>query len=148
MTAKEFAQKAHENQFRENGEPYFNHVYNVAKMVSTYSYRLPSSIANTTLMNSLVDVAFLHDVVEDTSITLDELRKHFDKYTCDLVDILTRRKDETYYSFIMRIYSEGIVARYIKSCDILHNMSDASQEQKMGSRYAKYEMALYILNVL
>jgi (p)ppGpp synthase/HD superfamily hydrolase len=96
--------------------------------------------------NCIVSAAFLHDVVEDTDITIEDLRRDFSSLTCHMVEALTKRKGESYFDFIMRVSGTHLHgAKYIKICDITHNMSDANEKEKMSARYAKYELSRYIL---
>jgi guanosine-3',5'-bis(diphosphate) 3'-pyrophosphohydrolase len=73
--AYNFALKAHENQKRKSGEPYFNHVLEVAEILSSWN------MDEVTIASGL-----LHDVVEDTKVTLDEIKKEFGEEVTFLVD--------------------------------------------------------------
>lgn len=77
--ACEFAKKAHEAQKRNTGEPYLNHC------LETASY-----IADLKLDSRAILAAILHDVVEDTNVTLPEISKRFGKTTARLVDGVTK----------------------------------------------------------
>lgn len=67
-------------------------------------------------------VAVLHDIVEDTDCSLDDLRKEgFPENIVTAVDCLTRKKDETYKEFILRI-RENPLAKKVKLRDIFDNM--------------------------
>ena len=61
-----FAAKAHDGQFRKSGEPYICHPVEVAKILIEYGADDASVIA-----------ALLHDTVEDTDVTLDDIKKTF-----------------------------------------------------------------------
>ena len=82
--AKRFALKAHEGLFRKNAakEPYSTHITEVAMLVET-SGGTDLEIA----------AAWLHDVVEDTDITLDQIRAKFGDAVADIVDGLTDPPD-------------------------------------------------------
>ena len=71
----------------------------------------------------MIVVAILHDIVEDTPMTLSELKKYIlDKDIIDAVDAITRRKDEDlYYDYILRV-SKNDLARRVKIFDLTHNM--------------------------
>lgn len=73
------AERAHKNQIRASGEPYVNHVVAVADI-----------LVNLHLDYESVAAAFLHDVVEDSDITLDEIRQQFGDSIADLVDGVTK----------------------------------------------------------
>ena len=77
--AYEFAITHHEGQKRHSGEPYFNHCIAVASTLASWK------MDYTTIMAGL-----LHDVIEDTKITVDDLEKEFDKDLANLVDGLTK----------------------------------------------------------
>lgn len=81
--AIKLAQKAHHNQFRKSGEPYIFHPLRVAHLAARHWMDFAS-----------VNAAILHDVVEDTPTTLEEIEKIFGKETSLLVDGLTKVDDE------------------------------------------------------
>ena len=85
MAAARFAAEKHAQQKRkgENGEPYFNHLLEVAELITASSPHLDVE---------LVMAAFLHDTVEDTSVTLKELEQRFGKDVGDLVAEVTDDK--------------------------------------------------------
>lgn len=67
-------------------------------------------------------VAYLHDIVEDCSVTLDELSCRFPKIIIDAVDALTRRMYETYPEYKKRILANNIAVQ-IKIADLHDNMN-------------------------
>jgi len=73
------AERAHQNQTRASGEPYVNHVVAVADI-----------LVNLHLDHESIAAAFLHDVVEDSDISLDEIREQFGDSIADLVDGVTK----------------------------------------------------------
>jgi (p)ppGpp synthase/HD superfamily hydrolase len=86
-------------------------------------------------------IAILHDVIEDSSETKTTLAmKGVNETVAEYVDLLSRRDEESYYDFIMRI-KKSSVATQVKIQDIVHNMSDL----KPGSLKDKYQLALHIL---
>jgi (p)ppGpp synthase/HD superfamily hydrolase len=88
-------------------------------------------------------VAWLHDVVEDTSVTLADLKQVFPREITDAVDAITKRADEAYDSYIARVKNNP-VARKVKLADLRHNM-DTSRLRKVSAgdsaRLAKYRYA-------
>lgn len=145
------AKEAHKNQTRWDGSPYFNHILGVVNLVQDNRIYLPPAWNNFDTFDCVVSAAFLHDVVEDTDITVEDLnlKYGFSPLTCDMVECLTKRKGESYFDFIMRVNGSHVFgAKYIKICDITHNMSDANEKEKLGARYAKYELSRYILSYL
>jgi guanosine-3',5'-bis(diphosphate) 3'-pyrophosphohydrolase len=102
------ATEAHKNQVDRGGQPYIFHPLRVMLSVD----RLDEKI-----------VAVLHDMVEDTDTTLEDLGKYFDKEIIEAVDAISRRKDkETYKEFIRRVYMNPI-ARKVKIADIKDNLN-------------------------
>ena len=77
--AYEYGNRYHEGQKRLSGEPYFNHCIEVANTLASWN------MDYTTIMAGL-----LHDVIEDTTITVGDLEKEFDKDLANLVDGLTK----------------------------------------------------------
>lgn len=71
-----------------------------------------------------VAAALLHDVVEDTDTTLEELRHEagFGDYIVNLVDAVSRRPEETAQEYLDRLIQFGDDARALKSADVRHNM--------------------------
>ena len=74
------AEAAHQGQFRASGEPYITHCVAVAEILAGEMYAPPFIIA----------AGLLHDTVEDTEITLSDLRKDFGEEIANLVDAVTK----------------------------------------------------------
>jgi (p)ppGpp synthase/HD superfamily hydrolase len=101
------AAQAHHGQRDRNGQPYMLHVLRVMLRVEGDERRM---------------AAVLHDVVEDTPHTLDELRKMgFPEPVVHAVDCLTHRDGEPYAAAIERAASDPI-ARVVKLADLEDNM--------------------------
>ena len=85
LAAARFAAEKHAQQKRKgaNGEPYFNHLVEVAELIAASSKDLDVE---------LVMAGFLHDTVEDTGVTLDELAEHFGSDVAGLVAEVTDDK--------------------------------------------------------
>ena len=77
-----FSMRAHGNQKRASGDPYFSHPLEVAGILT--GYRLDS--------NSII-TALLHDTIEDTDTTVDELERKFGIEICNLVMEVTDDKN-------------------------------------------------------
>ena len=73
------AKQAHEGQFRKTGEPYIIHPLAVKKILEEWGMDEDTVIAGV-----------LHDTVEDTSLTLDDIRKEFGESVAFLVDGVTK----------------------------------------------------------
>lgn len=101
------AAEQHQGQVDKVGQPYVLHVLRVM-------FRLDDEDARI--------AAVLHDVVEDTDMTLDGLRERgFSEQVVRAVDSLTRRDDETYEQFVARAAFDPI-GRKVKIADIEDNM--------------------------
>ena len=76
--AYELAAKAHEGQMRQSGEPYIIHPLNVAIILAQLELDLET-----------IEAGLLHDVVEDTDVTIEDIRAEFGDEVADLVDGVT-----------------------------------------------------------
>ncbi len=77
------AKKYHEGQFRHSGEPFYSHPLEVAYMVSDYLFR-----------TDILVTSILHDTLEDTDLTYEEIAGVFGKNIADNVESLTRIKED------------------------------------------------------
>lgn len=118
--AFEFARDAHKEQRRKSGEPYIIHPIAVA-MIAAEELMLDT--------NS-VTASFLHDVVEDTPYTIEDIKERFGDDVAYLVDMVTKRKKDTYrmskqvdnYEQLLESVQYDIRALMVKLADRLHNM--------------------------
>ena len=114
------AKEAHAPQKRKSGEPYILHPIAVALIVAK-ELQLD---ANTVI------TAFLHDVVEDTPYTVEDIRERFGNDVAGLVNVVTKQKKKTYqttkqvdnYQQILTSLHYDIRAVMVKISDRLHNM--------------------------
>lgn len=114
------AKEAHAPQKRKSGEPYILHPIAVALIVAK-ELQLD---ANTVI------TAFLHDVVEDTPYTVEDIRERFGNDVAGLVNVVTKQKKKTYqttkqvdnYQQILASMHYDIRAVMVKISDRLHNM--------------------------
>ena len=83
-------------------------------------------------------VAYLHDVLEDTNVTMDELRKMFPNEIVDGVLTLTHRKDESYFEYISRV-STSKLAKKVKAADLLHNLDITRIKEPTKQDYQRLE---------
>lgn len=132
--ALEIAKVAHQGQVDKAGEPYILHPIAVAEMVKSDEAKI---------------VALLHDVVEDSEVTIESIRKGFGDNVADAVELLTRRnKREGYLKYIARLAANPI-AREVKLADITHNTDPkrlAKLKDKGEARALKYAQARKILD--
>lgn len=106
LKAKEIAFKAHKGQVDKSGVDYFEHPKKVATFVEDEKDKI---------------VAYLHDVVEDTSITLEDLRNEgFDEEILFAIDCITKREKEDLMHYLNRVIQSSIAYR-VKLADMKHN---------------------------
>lgn len=120
--ALKVAYEAHKPQVRDGGNtPYIVHPFRVSMVMNDETSQV---------------VALLHDVVEDTKVTLKDLGMMFPKEVTEAVDALSRRKDEKYFDYINRL-SKNEIAVDVKIADIMDNLSDVGKKDTMVKRYNK-----------
>lgn len=120
IRAYNFAQKAHMGQLRKSGEPYFSHVFATAR-----------NLAELRMSPNVIAAGLLHDVIEDTQITREELAKEFGEEITTLVENVTKlgkvkykgieRNVENLRKFFVSM-AEDFRVIIIKLCDRLHNV--------------------------
>ncbi|MBQ0049869.1 MAG: bifunctional (p)ppGpp synthetase/guanosine-3',5'-bis(diphosphate) 3'-pyrophosphohydrolase [Bacteroidales bacterium] len=132
--AFQLADEAHALQRRKSGEPYIFHPIAVAR-IAACEMRLDADCVIT---------AFLHDVVEDTDFTNEDVRLRFGNDVAFLVDVVTKKKKEVYdttkqvdnYRQLLNSLHYDIRALLIKIADRLHNM------RTLGSMRADKQMKI------
>lgn len=127
------AYRAHEGQKDRSGLPYILHPVHLAEQMTTE--------------DSCV-VAMLHDVLEDTDMTEEDLREEgFTERQIEAVKLLTRTEEEDYFEYVRRI-RENDLACAVKLADLAHNMDRTrlpEYSEKDEARYEKYQKAVQIL---
>lgn len=130
--AMQYAAGEHYGQTDRAGVPYIAHICAVVAGVKTAEEMV---------------VAALHDIVEDTDITLKYLDEEFPRHIVQAVDALTKRDNEPYSEYLKRVAANRL-ATAVKIADILHNM-DLSRlpeiTEKDKQRALKYGEALAFL---
>ena len=132
--AYKIAKKAHLGQVDKAGEDYIKHPEKVASFVKTDEEKA---------------VAYLHDVIEDTELTLEDLYEYgFSKEILEAVDIITKKRGEDYQSYLNSV-KKNKLARAVKLADLRHN-SDLTRftevTEKNIKRKEKYQKAIDFLN--
>ena len=147
--ALEFARKKHKGQMRKNNTPveYITHPINVANLVKKYAN-------NKENIDDLVSSAYLHDTLEDTNTTYEELTCNFGNIISNLVkeltnnEVLKKEMGKTkYLSIKMANMSED--ALIIKLCDRLDNVSSLYDTNKAFiDKYLRETISIlnYIIN--
>ena len=106
--AYRFAKKAHKGQVDKAGKKYISHPLRVSKRVKSMDAKI---------------VALLHDVVEDTKYTLDDIEKKFGKNIAHSVKLLTHDENVSYEDYIDLILTDK-TATEVKMSDLLDNMNN------------------------
>lgn len=129
--AMEIAYKAHHGQVDKSGVPYIFHPIHLAEQMATEEECI---------------VALLHDVVEDTEMTFEQLEKDFSEAVIQALKLVTRDQKEDYMQYVEKI---NPIAKKVKLADLHHN-SDITRLEKMTlidlKRNEKYEKAIKFLN--
>lgn len=141
--AYEFATWCHRDQTRKSGEPYITHPLSVAIILTSLKLD-PSSVM----------AAILHDTVEDTEASLEDIEAKFGKDVCELVDGLTKiskikfrssqeRLAENFRKMVMAM-SNDLRVILIKLADRLHNMRTLDNlPQQKRQRIAEETIEIY-----
>ncbi len=141
--AFEMAVDAHKHMRRKSGEPYIHHPIAVAKIVS----------GDMGLGTTSIICALLHDTVEDTDLTIDDVRKEFGNTVAKIIDGLTKISKISHqtesiqaenYRKILLTLSDDIRVILIKIADRLHNMRTLDgQSRKNQLKIASETIYLY-----
>lgn len=108
-----FATRAHAGQRRNGGDAYIVHPIRVSHSVETDDQRI---------------IALLHDTIEDTAVTYEDIEREFGKTIAEAVECLTHREGEDYRDYIGRVLkNEDAIA--VKIADICDNMADCPTEK-------------------
>lgn len=127
--------EAHKDQLDKSGMPYVFHPFHLAEQMKTeYS----------------TCVALLHDVVEDTDMTLEDISSlGFPKDVTDALHLLTHDPSVPYMDYVLKI-KDNPIAREVKLADLYHNSDMSRLEPSMIDDYAikrqeKYKAAINLL---
>ena len=135
--AAKLAEKAHQGQVDKGGQPYILHPGRVMEQCETETEKI---------------VALLHDVMEDTPYTLEDLRQEgFSEEVLEALLCLTHREGEPYMAYIERVCENPLAAR-VKYADLQDNMDlrripepterDFARLEKYKGAKARIEKAL------
>lgn len=133
--AMHLAYRAHHGQVDKAGVPYIFHPMHLAEQ-----------------MDDEVSccAALLHDTVEDTDVTIEEIRREFGSEVAEVVALLTHEKGADYFAYV-RAIARHPIARRVKLADLDHN-SDQTRcanagltEEKLAALREKYRKAREIL---
>jgi (p)ppGpp synthase/HD superfamily hydrolase len=125
--------EAHKDQLDKSGLPYIFHPFHLAEQMDT---------------EATVCVALLHDVVEDTDYTLEDLiAMGFPKPVTDALALMTHDENVPYLDYVSKL-KDNPIARQVKLADLKHN-SDLTRldriDEKALERVEKYRKAMELL---
>ena len=133
--AMKLAYHAHHGQLDKSGVPYIFHPFHLAESMDD---------------ELSCCVALLHDVLEDTNITIAKLKYIFPKEVTDAVALMTHEEGVDYFDYV-RAIKENPIAKKVKLADLTHN-SDKTRcdgvdidPVKLKAQHEKYKKAMEIL---
>lgn len=134
--AMRLAYRAHDGQVDKAGVPYIFHPIHLAEQMTTEAY---------------VCVALLHDVVEDSDVTIEDIAALFPAEVTEAVRLLTHDESVPYLDYIRALRANPL-ARTVKLADLNHNSDEsrlrdavAHEPASVAKRRAKYNAARAIL---
>lgn len=104
--ALRLAYRAHAGQLDRGGVPYIFHPYHLAEQMDD---------------ERSICVALLHDVVEDTPVTLEEIQREFPSEIAEAVALLTHDPSTDYFAYVRRLKANPL-AKKVKLADLMHNI--------------------------
>jgi len=122
--AMKIAYEAHHGQVDYNGIPYIFHPIHLAE-------QMDDEIS--------CCAALLHDVVEDTDVTMEQLSKEFPPEVIEVLTLLTHDKDVDYFDYVRAIKNHNI-AKKVKLADLDHN---SDQSRCIGSNLTETRLAYW-----
>lgn len=114
---------AHKGQYDKVGKEYINHPLTVSNNLTTEDEKI---------------VGLLHDVVEDTKVTLDDLRLFFDEHVVEAISLLTHKEEDSYMDYLAKIKSNPL-ALAVKLSDLRHNMDMSRFENPTKKDFERLE---------
>ena len=122
--AMRIAYAAHHGQLDKSGQPYIFHPCHLAEQMTD---------------EVSTCVALLHDVVEDTLVTFEELEREFPKQVMDPLRLLTHEKGKDYFDYVRTLRGDPVAVK-VKLADLAHN---ADQSRFTGCETVTKEQLFY-----
>lgn len=130
--AMQIAYQAHHGQVDKSEVPYIFHPFHLAEQMDTEEECI---------------VALLHDTVEDTYVTIEQLEKEFSSNIIQAIKLLTHDKSVDYLEYVANL-KDNPIARKVKLADLRHNSDPTRMRnptEKDRLRQEKYKKAIEIL---
>lgn len=136
--AQHIAYQAHYGQVDKAGIDYFQHCIRVAGFAASYA-------TSEEEVFRLATIGFLHDVIEDTEISLDDLEREIsDECILTAIDLLTKKDTETYFDYIENV-STNRLATLVKLADLYDHLIPSQFFELPPSLRTRYKKAQTIL---
>lgn len=132
------AYAAHDGQYGKDGLPYILHPIAVNDLID----HTPVTLTETEQIYTHA-AALLHDIVEDTDVTISDLQLRFPKQITDAVALLTHEKNIAYVDYILALCnSQNKIAIAVKIADLTHNLSRCIGKSNYRNLEKRYRNAL------
>ena len=135
LHAHNYALDVHDGQ-RYGDKPYIFHLDGVARLADERN-KFPQ------LRSTVIACCYLHDTIEDTDVTHEDLVKVFGVCIADVVRYVTKVEGESYEAYMMKVLS-SVLAIEVKKCDTMFNLHNSFKEGNKA-RVLKYLKQLEIL---
>lgn len=149
LKALNFAAKAHGEQKTPYGLPYITHLTSVAMEIM---HACEEGKVELEKADFVITVALLHDVIEDTDVTYDELYKEFSAEVAEAVDALSKDKTlpkkEQMADSINRLLTQGYDVQMVKLADRITNMQKPPEKWDSEKIFNYHKEAKFILSCL
>ena len=135
--AEEFAREKHAGQYRKppmEDVPYIEHPKAIVKKLEDVG------VAD----DAILSAAWLHDVVEDCNVNLDEIKQKFGSDIADLVNILTRKRGQDKAEYAQDFYHADRRAQLIKVVDVWHNFQCAIKSKEEFREWIDYSTRYFL----
>lgn len=164
----EMMEYAHRNQKRENGEQYANHplrCFQTYRDMVGITWNNDDSVDKNLLFKNDIpydgvqEVCLLHDVIEDTDITIEELKAifsdcgfetYFDLYVKEPLTLITHKKSMDYDEYVLTYVMKNSISSIVKMIDMQDNLNMigglVSLDKSKYERSARYLKLLYLIN--
>jgi len=148
----DFAAKAHENQ-KYGKHPYIKHLNHTVEIFNSHLNCIVDDYQDYYLAGVVESAAWLHDILEDTEITYEELIHNFGQAVADLVQAVTdesgKNRKERKAKTLPKVRAYGYLAVAVKLCDRIANVEHCVAEKNHGlfkmykKEHESFKLALY-----